>query len=540
MSKQDQQALERNLLTKDELDAALKYPDSWLWGIEADEKNVLIKSRCFHYIQWFAENITTEWTQDKKTHETFATPEFHMELWDLCRDDKDTLCIVPRGFAKTTAVSKIYVIWALIFNMEPSILLIMPKDLGTTTVGEIRYELETNEKIRDIWGDLVPVSNKKDKVNQVWRQRTLQLLNGSMLETISRGQKIRGKRPTKIIVDDPQEIEDVENPEIARKFIVWFWTTVYNALNPQESSVLVLGTIMADNCFVNVLYVEAKMRDFAVVRYEAIKDFDTKGFDGELLWSDRWTKEMLEARYNKIGKEEFLQEFQHIPKPINANFVFRHRERMRKMPVVADTDSGIKFYRDPDEPHTWRYVCIGIDFAMGGVGNDYTVIEARNERGELLAMWRGWITQELVPPILDEMIKALVGDEMASVSITPETNSADLFMKESRAYRWFYRFTRSGQVLDKVTNKVRDKLGFRTGSNKPILIAALQSRLDDMDAPLLEVSEEQYIEINQYVRNENGEMGARSPYNDDTVIAGCLAFYTIDQGVAADAAEMFA
>ncbi len=57
---------------------------------------------------------------------------------------------------------------------------------------------------------------------------------------------------------------------------------------------------------------------------------------------------------------------------------------------------------------------------------------------------------------------------------------------------------------------------------------------------MVEVYEEQFIEINQYVRNEKGEMGARSPYNDDTVIAGCLAFYTIDQGMPADAATLFA
>lgn len=101
-------------------------------------------------------------------------------------------------------------------------------------MGKIRRELENNKKIRHIFGNVVPANSDdtKDKRLNKWRQKELEFLNGSYIETVTRGQPIRGARPREIIMDDPQDNKDVKNPSMAKEFIEWAFTSLYNVLLP--------------------------------------------------------------------------------------------------------------------------------------------------------------------------------------------------------------------------------------------------------------------------------------------------------------------
>lgn len=74
------------------------------------------------------------------------------------------------------------------------------------------------------------------------------------------------KGPTKLKVDDPQENKDVKDPKITDEFIDWFFTSVYNTLDP-DSRCIVIGTVISENCFVNVL--EQQDRGFKTIKYPA-------------------------------------------------------------------------------------------------------------------------------------------------------------------------------------------------------------------------------------------------------------------------------
>lgn len=153
-----------------------------LWGkkdlFSEEEQRILVLSRCFWDIEYFAQYVTTRWTSDKETGKQFMTPDLHKSLWELLRAKIDFDCIVSRNMGKTTSVSKIWCLWALLFQEEKYILLIMGKGLGEEVIGDIRYELEANEVIRWLFGELVPNANKADKVNERWRQRELHLILG--------------------------------------------------------------------------------------------------------------------------------------------------------------------------------------------------------------------------------------------------------------------------------------------------------------------------------------------------------------------------
>lgn len=518
------------------------------------QRRLYYRSLCFWDIEYFATRITPRWTAGKKSGVRYPVPPFHKELWSVCMEGDDVVVVVPRGFSKTSAVTKVLSLWFLLFQLEPSILVVSSQGLGEVIIGEIRKELEENKLIRFIWGQLVPVENKHTSKLEKWRQKELQLLNGTEIKTASKGQAIRGQRPTLIIIDDPEENKDVKNPIIAAEYFNWVFTTLHNALD-ESGRMLVLGTIISANCFINTLKQQAKERSFRVLEYPAILNFDeTKIRKGQLngdshyffdegigipLFPGKWSIPKLEIKYNKIGHKAFMQEFMHIPLILNGSPVFDENYTYTIMKPI-DTIKGFDIFR----PLTWetfneagekildaegnpvlgRHVAlVGIDFADGGADGDYSVITIRNEKFELLAQYRGKIAQDILAKMLDEIL--VYFDD---AFIVPENNKGLVFINEAKQYEWFTKIYRQ-VVMDQVTNKQSEKVGFNTNAKtKPLIINEFDQllRLGGW-----EVSSVEYEEILHYYHDEKGAMNAMSPWHDDTVISDALCVQAVNHGV---------
>lgn len=489
-------------------------------NLEPEIKKIYIRSWCYHDINYFAHNITVRWTSDKANGTRFPSPPFHQELWDIARTGQDFLCIVPRNFAKTTAVSKILVTWKLLFAVDVSIMLIMTKGLGEEVVGDIRRELETNELMKLVWGDLVPISNKEEKVNERWRQRQLQLLNGTELKTITKGESVRGNRPTWILLDDPQENKDVRNPVIADEFWNWIYTAVYPSLNI-GGSMGVLGTVISNNCFVNKLKQEAAKKNVNVVTFPAIINFNEKDFTGSSLWPERWPMEELKKQYLRLGKEEFMQEYMNEPMILNGSPVF-NKEIIDSLRVTDPirVEEEVKYWVSEKYLEN-TFVFIGMDMAFGSTHGDYTTIKGRDKNFNLLFEYRGHITQERLAGFLNVIVK-----KCKDVYILPEQNNALAFFVSAKAYSWYYKIYRR-QTVDKVTLKPRDEFGWNTNARtKPIIVEGLiaQAKLGSY-----QVSREQKEEM-QYFYYDETYANALAPYHDDLVIGDALCIQAILRG----------
>lgn len=149
------------------------------------------------------------------------------------RGDQDCNIIVARGHGKTTAL-RIYFVWSLIYHPEDTILYIASETLGEEVIGKIMYELETNEKLQEVYGNLVPANSEdlKDKRLKKWRSKKLELLNGGDIMTLTKGQSVRGKRRKLVVLDDPQENRDVKNKRIVDAFNAWVFSSLYNTMLP--------------------------------------------------------------------------------------------------------------------------------------------------------------------------------------------------------------------------------------------------------------------------------------------------------------------
>lgn len=520
MQKESERKSKLQILPKEDLYAILDTCS--LESMSLDKQRIVVRSLCYYDKEYFAKNITVRWTSDKKSGVRYEVPEFHLELLDLASSGQDVLCIIPRGFAKTTIVSKIGVLWDLLFQEEQSIILIMTKGLGEDVIGDISFELETNDLIRWIWGDLVPISNKKEKTNEKWRQRQLDLLNGCGVKTLTKGEPIRGSRPTKVIVDDPQENKDVKNPLIAEEFYNWIFTSVYGAINPDEGSMLVLGTVIGNNCFVNKLKQNSEQQGFKVIEFPAIIDFDKQRFTGKPLWPVRWSIERLKKRFLKLGEKGFMQEYMNVPLILNGSPVFDEEMQfvVRKRPLSVE--AGIDWYvRKEDRVNL--HVVIGGDLALGGTDGDYTSFTGRTVDGKLVFTYRGYITQDRMAVLLDSIIV-----QLKSIYIVPENNNAAAFIIATKQYSW-RPFMYKQKVMDKVTMKDQDKYGFNTNaSTKSILIMDLRKFIREKG--VFEVSAEEYEELQYFYYNESGGMEAISPYHDDTVMSDALCIQGIVRG----------
>lgn len=288
----------------------------------------------FYDIWWFSDYHFTHWKQGPDGF--IDTPEFHNQIWDLLTDKEmhDINVIIARWHWKTTALL-IYMIWRILYFPGWSIVYVASKKLWEKWLWKIRRELEINKKINHVFGNIVPTNSDdtKDKRLNKWRQKELEFLNWSYIETVTRWEPIRWARPKEIIMDDPQDNKDVKNPTMAREFVEWAFTSLYNVLLP-GGRMVALGTIVWNLCFVKQLRDDKK---WPTIEYQACDE----NFEN-ILWPQLWTKKALmerrdwkiitdpktwkQIRKRGIGTAYFNQEFRNIPlntadKTIKENWI---------------------------------------------------------------------------------------------------------------------------------------------------------------------------------------------------------------------------
>jgi predicted phage terminase large subunit-like protein len=119
----------------------------------------------------------------------------------------------PRGNAKSTIDGFVDLVHDIVYAFEWFILIISDTaSLSTDRVKDIKAEIESNEFLRWVYGDLVP---KGDGVT--WTQTELVTANGVKVLASSMGKSVRGIkngawRPTKVVLDDAEDSDNVRSP----------------------------------------------------------------------------------------------------------------------------------------------------------------------------------------------------------------------------------------------------------------------------------------------------------------------------------------
>ncbi len=157
------------------------------------------------------------------------SPAFHRELIeDWHASDSSYLDMVFRGGAKSTIAEEAIVIKTCFREFKNCLIVGADFDRAASRLHAIRMELENNELIRRIFGDLT---------GYPWGEDRIVTTTGICIQALGRGQSLRGikwldTRPDLLFADDLEDYADIIKPESRKKIHDWFDGELLPSLEP--------------------------------------------------------------------------------------------------------------------------------------------------------------------------------------------------------------------------------------------------------------------------------------------------------------------
>lgn len=148
----------------------------------------------------------------------------------------------PRGGAKSTIATLCYVLQAAVEGKEPYIWVVSDtKNQARTHLESLRTELEENQLL---FRDYPRACGQGPR----WSSTSLQLRNGTIIESFGTGQRLRGRRrgenrPTLIVCDDLQNDSHMVSAEQRESSRQWFHGTLLKA-GTKRTNIVNLATAL--------------------------------------------------------------------------------------------------------------------------------------------------------------------------------------------------------------------------------------------------------------------------------------------------------
>lgn len=225
----------------------------------------------------------------------------------------------PREHGKSTVMIIAAVLWWLAYQKKWFIVIFgASSDALTPHFLALQNELENNENLLADFPHLQP---KKDFKGQYvkWTDDKVKLASGAAVEARSIHSKFRGlkddhRRPDVMVIDDPQDEEDVATPFRRKKLIQRFRNTILN-LGSVDCDIYLEGNFMHNKSLI-ANYLKDPLWDGKLYRALNLPKSDTEEFrvgnekeDGKPLWPQQWSRKRLEEREAQIQSRSFALEF---------------------------------------------------------------------------------------------------------------------------------------------------------------------------------------------------------------------------------------
>lgn len=208
------------------------------------------------------------------------------EIADSEKSETDAIA-APRGEAKSTITSQIYVIWCVVTGRKWYPMIGMDAfDQAAIMLEAIKAELESNPRLLM---DYPEASGQ----GRVWQAGVIVTSNDRKIEAVGSGKRIRGRRhgphrPDLFIGDDLENDENVRTPEQRDKLQGWLTKAVLKLGGAgAKFDVIIIGTILH---YDSVLARLLKNALWNSVKFRAL----LKWPDRMDLW-DRWEELLLNA-----------------------------------------------------------------------------------------------------------------------------------------------------------------------------------------------------------------------------------------------------
>lgn len=188
---------------------------------------------------------------------TSESPSAHVELLrDLARGTVSRSMredvVGSRGTAKSFVVSLLYALACAVHGAEPYELLISETaEQANLLLAAIRAELEENVELRRDYPDAIGEG-------PIWKQNRLVLRNGTMIESVGAGKRLRGRRqkqnrPTLVVMDDGEGDEHSLSVTRRERTARWFDGAVMKIGDASTNFVVVANAIHRESLAMKLL-----------------------------------------------------------------------------------------------------------------------------------------------------------------------------------------------------------------------------------------------------------------------------------------------
>lgn len=231
--------------------------------------NQAIKARCEHDLELFCEIFFPSYCR-------FPFNQFHKDCFSLyATNPRDVRRMdgAPRGYAKSTIKTIFKPIHDLCYGNEKYILFISAtKPQAIQKLKDIRRELLGNDLLISVYGIEFIGSKPGAEAFEVSTESGNILLQAVGAGTEMRGFRYGESRPTKIILDDVEDSEEIHNEELREKVRDWFYEVV-SKLGDVGTNIEVVGTILH--------------RDSLLMKLNRNPSYQSKIYKAIIEWSPR-------------------------------------------------------------------------------------------------------------------------------------------------------------------------------------------------------------------------------------------------------------
>ncbi len=250
-------------------------------------------------LAWGRHYLADHFRRDPSTMHLWLGKE--LDLLQHARGSKLNV-IGPRGGAKSTIGTLCFVLRAAVEGWEPYIWIISDtKNQAQTHLENLKTELEDNKLLAH---DYPRASGR----GPLWRATTLELRNGTVIESFGTGQRLRGRRrrenrPTLIVCDDLQNEGHMTSALQRESSRQWFHGTLLKA-GTKRTNLVSLATALHRDALAMQLH---KTPGWTSRKFRAIESWPVN----EKLWTE-WEKIYcdLESPRTRAAAHAFYQKNQ--------------------------------------------------------------------------------------------------------------------------------------------------------------------------------------------------------------------------------------
>lgn len=254
---------------------------------EEVEAKDLMFWRCMYDLDLFAVVYFPHYC--KKAFSSFHSDLF--EFWNKAERPYRRAVGAPRGYAKSTFSALIKAIHDICYELEQFIVIVSETRLqANAKIKDIRAEILNNvELVRDY---KVRFKTKKPAESQFVVNVGE---NEIMVQAFSCGAEMRGirfgpHRPSKLILDDAEDSEEVHNEELRAKHRDWYFDVISN-VGDEETNIELVGTVLhRDSLLMNLV----KNPAYDSIIYKAILSWAER----QDLW-DEWSLIYMDIETDK-------------------------------------------------------------------------------------------------------------------------------------------------------------------------------------------------------------------------------------------------